>query len=281
MSPVALATAERAADRVVCELCELHRDLSTCPNLRPGPEVDPLLTRLVHLVVSTGSEAVPAVLGHPWVRAIAGDLRAMAGAAEFELELDWAERIAVHPWPHAELAGFPYLDNYRELSRMESRAMAEISGRHPLRRVAFVGSGPLPLTSYFLVHEPGVTVDNLDRDVAAIEVSTRVAKVLDLEGVSFRTVDVGPGTDLSGYDLVVLAALVGSTCEEKRRVLAGLADSMAPGALLLVRSARGLRTLLYPAVQLDAFAGFDLLGVVHPHHDVINSVIVARKPKDR
>ena len=97
----------------------------------------------------------------------------------------------------------------------------------------------------------------------------------------FHRVDVGGHNgevDLGRYDVVVLAALVGGTPAEKAQVIRYLGVTMAPGALLLARSAQGLRTVLYPEVEVAALAAFDVLGVVHPTGDVINSVIVARKP---
>ena len=73
---------------------------------------------------------------------------------------------------------------------------------------------------------------------------------------------------------------MGPTPIDKARAVAHLRTGMAPGALLLVRSARGLRTLLYPAVEPAALAGLDVLTTVHPTGEVINSVIVARTPKE-
>ena len=144
--------------------------------------------------------------------------------------------------------------------------------------MAFVGSGPLPLTA-FLFAATGVRVDNLDRDAGALAASRRVADALGVSGLEFVHADAtASGTTLDGYDLVVLAALVGRTPGEKARVIARLAEAMTPGSILLVRSAHGLRTLLYPAVDPGALAGFDVLGTVHPTGEVINSVIVARTP---
>jgi hypothetical protein len=155
--------------------------------------------------------------------------------------------------------------------------LAEADGRSA--RVAFVGSGPLPLTAFLLAGEC-VRVDNLDRDAAALALSRRVAGALGVTGLGFVHADAGgdDGVDLVGYGLVILAALVGRTPGEKAEVIAHVADAMAPGALLLVRSARDLRTLLYPAVDPGALAGLEVLGTVHPTGEVINSVIVARTP---
>ena len=109
---------------------------------------------------------------------------------------------------------------------------------------------------------------------------TNGGRILGVTGLGFVQVDAGGDdvVDLVGYGLVILAALVGRTPGEKAEVIAHVADAMAPGALLLVRSARGLRTLLYPAVDPSALAGLEVLGTVHPTGEVINSVIVARTP---
>jgi hypothetical protein len=273
--------ADPALGGLVGELAQIHERLCACADLRPGAEVNALFGRLVRLVVTTPLDRALPALAHPDVRAIAGRLRALCCQSEYELELHWARRIAQSCSPRDELARFPYTANYRELSRMERAVLADGAVERPVGRVAFVGSGPLPLTSFQLAADLGVAVHNLDRDEQAIAASTRLAAALGVEGVSFHHIDVGPATDLAPYDLVVLAALVGPTPDDKRRVLSALAASMAPGALLLARSARGLRTLLYPAIDVDGLVGFDVLGVVHPVHEVINSVILARKPVDR
>ena len=56
----------------------------------------------------------------------------------------------------------------------------------------------------------------------------------------------GTGLDLGGFDLVYLAALVGSSQQDKERLLVGVVERMRVGALLVVRTAHSLRGLLYP-----------------------------------
>lgn len=56
-----------------------------------------------------------------------------------------------------------------------------------------------------------------------------------------------------------------------------LAENMAPGAFLLLRSAHGARGFLYPVVNVEDLHGFHVISVVHPTDEVINSVILARK----
>lgn len=259
----------------------IHDELAACPDLRPGPVVDDAFRRLVRLVVETPDDEAAALLDHVAVRGVVDDLRALCYEGEYQLEVAWAARIASSTTPEDELDRFPFVANYRLLHEMEREAVARLAEgdtRRGARRVAFVGSGPLPLTA-FLLAGTGARVDNLDRDADALAASRRVADVLGVTGLEFVLADAtAPGTPLDRYDMVVLAALVGRTPSEKARVIAALAEAMAPGSILLVRSASGLRTLLYPAVDPGALAGFEVLGTVHPTGEVINSVIVARAP---
>lgn len=52
--------------------------------------------------------------------------------------------------------------------------------------------------------------------------------------------------DLREFDVVYLAALVGTTQEEKEVVLTNVVARMREGGLLVIRTAHSLRTLLYP-----------------------------------
>jgi Nicotianamine synthase protein len=257
-------------------LQELHRQLSDRLDLRPCPEVDRLFGDLVRLVLATPPDDEARLLDDAAVLAIRSGLHALCSEGEYQLELAWARRIATSPSPRDELERFPYVDNYRQLTRMELDLLATVADR-PARRVAFVGSGPLPLSSLLVAAELGVPVDNVDCDAEAIALGERVAAALGPvpSPLTFRRADV-THTDLGGYDVVILAALVGAGAAEKRAILDHLAASMSPGAVLLARSARGMRSLLYPAIEPAALAGFELQAVVHPVDEVVNSVVLAR-----
>jgi hypothetical protein len=255
-------------------LLDLYCRLADRSDLRPGSEVDELFGSLVRLVLSTPDDEAAALLADRTVASVRPELHALCSRGEFELELAWAHRIAASPAPHAELERFPYAGNYRALSRMELDVLATVVDR-PVRRVAFLGSGPLPLSPVLVAGELGVPVDGIDRDEAAVTLARRVVEALGVPGVSFVHSDVADA-DLRPYDVVVLAALVGVSASEKRSVLRRLAGAMAPGAVLLARSARGMRSLLYPAIEPRALDGFDLQAIVHPVDEVINSVVLAR-----
>jgi len=61
----------------------------------------------------------------------------------------------------------------------------------------------------------------------------------------------GTQNDLRDFDVVYVAALVGATSSEKREIFRKVLERMRPGALLVVRTAHALRTLLYPVSILE------------------------------
>lgn len=54
--------------------------------------------------------------------------------------------------------------------------------------------------------------------------------------------------DLRTFDVVYLAALVGSTKAQKEEIISDVSSRMRPGAFLVMRSAHSLRSLLYPVL---------------------------------
>lgn len=270
-----VASVSAAVDRV-------ERDLARRPHLRPCPEVDALFGELVGLVAS-----VPPGSGLPGCcRQHGPSLRRLCAEGETQLELEWAARITAATDPRACLADFPYLDNYRRLARLELDTLARVvptataatdtTAGGPPARVVFLGAGPLPLSALLVAEALGtsVAVDAVDCDPVALDAGRRVSAALGWEGVRFLQGDALT-LDVSGYDLVMVAALVGATPAAKEVVLQRLAGSMRPGSLLLARSARAARTLLYPPIEPGQLAGFAVHAVVHPVDDVINSVVVA------
>ncbi|KAL7082984.1 hypothetical protein ACP275_14G134200 [Erythranthe tilingii] len=182
---------------------------------------------------------------------------------------------------------FPYYSNYLKLSQLEYHLLTRhLNPNSSPTRLAFVGSGPLPLTSIILAthHLKSAIFYNYDIDGSANFVAEKlVSSNPDLsERMVFHTKDIlGTSSDeLRQYEVVFLAALVGMESDEKVRVIEHLAVNMADGAILVVRSAKGARAFLYPVVGPGCLCGFEVLSVYHPIDDVINSVVVARKCRE-
>lgn len=163
---------------------------------------------------------------------------------------------------------FPYLDQYRQLARMEvstiDAAIGEMGLASP-RKIAFLGSGPTPFSSLCFQERYGSAVEflNIDRDPEAISLSKKLVHRCGFShNIAFRKCDVGSSElpDLTDYDVVHFAALVGESRNEKNALVRTVARSMRPGALILLRSTDGLRSALYPQAELDE----EILEVVTP-----------------
>jgi nicotianamine synthase len=161
------------------------------------------------------------------------------------------------------LTEFPYYENYVDLTRMELAAIHAVTPSAP-QRVAFIGSGPLPLTSLCmyealecgreeklldLVTSEDIVIINIDHNHQAISQSAALCKKLGQRacGMCFICQEAEYlEVELSSCDVVYLAALVGATQREKEDVLVSIVERMQPGSLLVIRTAHSLRRLLYP-----------------------------------
>jgi hypothetical protein len=333
---------------LVQTVVQTHAELLKLPNLRPGKAINQLLGNLVSVCseihdrdivekvthpshhpthkpnIALTKETKKKVLSHPSINPLLPSLRRICASAESCLELHWAEHIlAGDPTQEdvlARLRSFPYYDNYEELTRLELCAILSATKTAP-RRVAFIGSGPLPLTSLCLLQalkeskrgggglvprmssasvsggssagegvedkdekaeEESVVVLNVDYDEAAIAASLSLCLALGETGRGMEFIcaeATSAEKDLAEFDVVYLAALVGMSQGDKEGIVLQVVDRMRPGALLVVRSSWGLRTCLYPEVDLATEALLKRLEpcvVVHPYGQVVNSVIVAR-----
>ncbi|TQL66428.1 nicotianamine synthase [Nocardioides albertanoniae] len=265
---------EAVDDRLTSTLDDLLGQAS----LDPGIVVDALFNRLVTAILSVPEPAADAVLAalppshHPAV------FRSVASTGEHALERSWADRIVHSSDPVGTFAHFPYRENYRLLVEMELEAVRREGTE--ARHVLLLGSGPLPLTALCLA-EHGITVHCVDHDAEAIRLSSAAFGRLGAVGVTFEHADAAAATPPRPVDVVLLAGLVGVDDAAKAAVLGGAVTHLAPGGLVLARSARGLRTLLYPPVGPAAFAGLRVVAeaipeIDAPGTDVINSAILAR-----
>ncbi|MGL5857040.1 MAG: nicotianamine synthase family protein [Angustibacter sp.] len=284
-APDVAVRARPAAESVVSSVIRLHEALAAMPDLAPCPAVDALFGDLVHTCLAGNSRTASTVLADPRVRRIAADLAAVCADGEAALEDHWAATVLAAADPVAALAGFPYLDNYERLVRLEIGALAA-AGQDvaALRRICFVGGGPLPLSALALHRSTSARVTVVDNDPRAVGRARGVLDRLAPPGaVDVRCADAltgeGMAAALERGDAVVLAALVGRTPADKRGVLKTVARLLPPGARVVARSADGLRSLLYPVVDVADVTEAGLVPelLVHPLGDVVNSVLVARR----
>ena len=261
------------------KVCDLYEQIASLESLKPCKNVDMLFTELVLTCMPPSPIDVTKLSKN--VQEVRSRLIKLCGVAEGHLESHYSTILGSYDNPLEHLHIFPYYSNYLKLGLLEFTILSQHCTNVP-SKIAFVGSGPLPLTSIVLAsnHLPSTTLHNYDIDPLANSNAMRlVSSDPDLsKRMVFHTNDIlDVSSDLKDYEVVYLAALVGMDKEEKNRVIDHLAKYMAPGALLLLRSAHGARAFLYPVVDPCDLRGFEVLSVFHPTDEVINSVVIARK----
>jgi Nicotianamine synthase protein len=279
---IEVAPAAGLCDRIV----RLHDHLRRLDNLAPAREVNALFQELVQACVDADDRVAPSVLADARVRRLRPDLLRLCSQGESLLEQAWAHLVLEAADPRAELGRFTYLENYRQLSRLEVHTLAGAGHvSRPGGRVCFLGGGPLPLSALLMHRELGAVVDVVDNDPQAADLARRLLnRLAPGPGVRVVQADARSAEDmarlLAGCDVVVVAALVGHTRCQKREVLRAVGHALDPGAHMVVRSAHGLRSLLYAVVEPADVAeagGCVPQVVVHPLSGVVNSVLVARR----
>ncbi|XVF05953.1 hypothetical protein REPUB_Repub06bG0005700 [Reevesia pubescens] len=266
-------------DPLVQKVCELYEQISSLDSLKPSKDVNMLFTQLVVTCMPPSPIDVTKLCKR--IQDIRSKLIPLCGEAEGLLESHFSTILGSYEKPLHHLNIFPYYSNYLKLSQLEFNILSKHCPNVP-KKVAFVGSGPLPLTSIVLAsfHLTTASFHNYDIDPSANSKALQlVSSDPDLsQRMFFHTTDIMDVTHaLKDYDVVFLAALVGMDKDAKVQVIDHLAKYMAPGAVLMLRSAHGARAFLYPIVDPCDLRGFDVLSIFHPIDEVINSVVIARK----
>ncbi|KAK9210440.1 hypothetical protein WN944_002810 [Citrus x changshan-huyou] len=268
------------AELLIARVMQIHASISNLESLKPSKQVNSLFTHLVKLCTPPSSIDIKTLPQE--VQEMRESLIVLCGRAEGLLELEFATFFAKTPQPLNNLNRFPYYGNYVKLANLEYRILDENGVVNP-KKVAFVGSGPMPLTSIVMAknHLKSTHFDNFDIDEAANDVARQIVSS-DIEfekRMKFVTCDIMQVKEKLGeYDCIFLAALVGMSKEEKVKIIKHIRKYMKDGGVLLVRSAKGARAFLYPVVEKHDLLDFELLSVFHPTNEVINSVVLVRKP---
>ncbi|GAY37129.1 hypothetical protein CUMW_026670 [Citrus unshiu] len=267
---------------LIARIMQIHASISKLESLRPSKQVNILFSHLVKLCILPSSIDIKALPQE--VQQMRQSLIILCARAESLLELEFATYLSKISLPLNDLNRFPYYENYVKLAKLEYGALIENTGVAQLKKVAFVGSGPMPLTSIILAsqHMKSTHFDNIDIDETANNLARRIVSSDDEieKRMKFLTCDIMEVKEKLGeYDCIILAALAGNE-EEKAKILGHIRKYMKEGGVLLVRSAKGARAFLYPVVEEHELFDFKVLSIFHPTNDVINSVVLLQLPKD-
>ncbi|MFC3032701.1 nicotianamine synthase family protein [Pseudoalteromonas fenneropenaei] len=259
-------------------VAEYHR-LKSLSELTITAETMMMFHQFLNLLSNEhGSEFADAVLAEPAIQGIKFGIQQLFSQASSLYERHWAERIIASQHPNAVLSEeYPYYLHYQRATALEINAIQALADK-PTQQVLMVGSGALPLTSLALANS-GFTVDNLDISAADLSLGEQVCGgVAKNQHMRFIHNDILQQTDLRQYDVIWLAALVGDETI-KNNILQHLFNHMQAGALLVIRTAFNLRTLLYPSLTEQHIAPFQLKLKIQTYADNFHSILIAQKPK--
>uniref|UniRef100_A0A1J3EMB1 Nicotianamine synthase n=1 Tax=Noccaea caerulescens TaxID=107243 RepID=A0A1J3EMB1_NOCCA len=210
---------------VVKQIIDLYDQISKLESLKPSKNVDTLFGQLVSTCLPTDTNIDVTKMSEE-VKDMRSNLIKLCGEAEGYLEQHFSTILGSlqedgNPLDHLHI--FPYYDNYLKLSKIEFDLLSQHTTHVPTK-IAFVGSGPMPLTSIVLAkfHLPNTTFHNFDIDSHANTLaSSLVSRDPDLsKRMIFHTTDVlNANEGLDQYDVVFLAALVGMDKEAKVRAI--------------------------------------------------------------
>ncbi len=264
--------------RLIAVINEAYAALNGESDLSPAnPRINAALTALVQGVMDASVQTSdpgcdPAdVVDHPDVRPICAALRHGLALAESAMERWWAQRLAaLGEVGIGDLARFPYWDCYRTLVAAELRHLRRGLKLGPGESVAVVGAGPLPLTAIFIhALAGGLPVTCIDIDPEACRLARALIGKVSLAGLAVRCID-GAQHDYASHPVVLVASLVPGKVATVRRV-----QATRPRALVALRSAEGLCTLLYEPVDEAAVAALGCGLVARTGHNprVINTTL--------
>ncbi len=173
---------------------------------------------------------------------------------------------AEDPW--IPLMDFGLYPRYETLIRTQVESLQHSRPQ----RVAFIGSGPMPISLILLYRLYGIESVGIDIDPKAVSLSIQGIRRLGLEGA----ITVVQGTEKVlghiDWDLVVVAALA----EPKVRIFAHLKRIMADtgGRPVICRTYSGLRTLLHPPLQQEDHPGFRICREIRPEKNRVNNTLL-------
>ncbi|MEM6902178.1 MAG: nicotianamine synthase family protein [Pseudomonadota bacterium] len=252
--------------------------LKDATDLSPrNPLINMTLSTLVNTLAQRHDVAtVRAVVDDPEIREIMPSMWSKLSVAEGQMEAFWADHfnrkrggVSVD-----DLNEFIYRDNYDELTKMElGHWRSKGDGADKDSHIFFVGSGPLPLTAIDYHLKTGAKVTCVDNDPNAVAQSRALIRKLGLDNHIDVVQKAGDEVDYSNASHVVVAALVMNQPKVVRHVLE---DN--PSALLGVRSASGLRTILYPPADTRSLKaiGLESTGASPINERVINTLLTFR-----
>lgn len=181
-----------------------------------------------------------------------------------------AERLLKSDTPWKTLESFPLYPRYDTLVRNQISAM-QITKQS---RLAFVGSGYVPISLFLMSRMYKLQSVGLDTSSEAVEMSGKVIQCLGLE----KDIEVIRGDESYlrklDWNMVLIAALA----EPKTRIFQNLREILKQRddhVSVIFRTYTGMRAVLYEPVQPGDIRGFKITREIFPTGRVNNTTVFA------
>lgn len=259
----------------------------------------------------------------PVFKASCKNLNNLFSNYEYQLERYWAKMYTFDEYSIL-LENFPDIDDYRRSIQVEMNILRELDiqftqssllndeGSSTVTKIAFIGSGPMPISSMLILGEyaPFINIYNIDKSHEVNQLASIVSQRLLSEHLSTRmhfiTCDISQRPLPSELDsilkecqLIFVAALVGDNETAKLDILQNITvgssekTEMKTIQHIVTRTTDGLRQVLYPKLSVEKIAMLQstisddqnnnrkqllqIESIVHPQSDTRMSIVVVKK----
>jgi nicotianamine synthase len=261
---------------IIKNLSGIAEQLRQLDDFSPRPQVNNLLSQLVHIVDQTNTEVAARVMADPLVSGHVPFFQEISARSESALEKYWSSYIASAVEPSVVLREFTYFSNY-ELMTKDEVALLKKYGLDINKRALFIGGGALPLTAILMAIEHGYQVDCLDNDEETCLLAEKLIQSLGLSNsVRIINVDSNDFANYSDYQIVIVAALVGISDKEKMQVIRQIKREIKSDSYVLLRSVEALGNLLYRQVSEEHLAEMSVIHRGLKNSDYINTLILGK-----
>lgn len=262
--------------QIIAELLQIYsntRDLNDHEILHSNSNhLKAYFERLDYLAAQdVNDHLVRDILGKPGYELVLKAIVRFRNVYSLRLELENANAILANANSWGVLKKFTHYTNHTQLARTESQG----SKLKPGDTVAFIGSGPLPLSLILLCHQHGLRGIGLEQESDRAELSRKVLAKLDLS----EQIEIIDGNHFklplnNGCKLIMVAA----AAEPKTELFEFLAKVLPSGTKISYRIyEKGLRRLLESSSSLKLPEQFHEHLRIRPVPPVNNTVVFLTK----
>jgi protein-L-isoaspartate O-methyltransferase len=254
--------------KIIEEILGIHENLKHEKDLSPNNEViNKNLTRLVSICTENlDFYDTHMILKDKRIQKTSKNLLNICKRSEGEMEKYWVKHfLNIDNLSYDCLKKFIYFKNYLDLVKDE----VPLARVKETDKVLFVGSGALPLTSIIMSKVTGCKSYCFDIDKEACDLSKKLVEKIGLDNSVFIINKDGRDADLSEFNVIIIASLV----EAKRELTSKIVKENISGRVV-IRSAEGIRILLYDKVKNEELKGLIIKKRVEPTVSTINTPLL-------